>query len=82
MQVPAKMPCPRKCRTVWRHWATRIPGTGLTLLARVLDAGDRINLSGGSARNWAADIKEVKAAMRSIRDMAGELNGLPRLERA
>ncbi len=47
------------------------------LLARVEDAGGRVNLRGGSARNWA-DIKEVKAAMGSLRDMAKELRALPR----
>ena len=47
------------------------------LLARVLDAKDRINLSGGSARNWHEDVQSVKAEMRSIRDKARELSGLP-----
>ncbi len=47
------------------------------LLARVEDAGGRVNLRGGSARNWA-DIKEVKAAMGSLRDMAKKLRALPR----
>ena len=48
------------------------------LLARVEDARGRINLRGGSARNWAVDIKEVKEAMGSIRDMAKGFNALPR----
>ena len=48
------------------------------LLARILDAGDRIKLSGGSARNWHEDVQSVKAAMRSIRDIADELRDLPR----
>ena len=47
------------------------------LLARVQGAGDRVSLRGGSARNWA-DIKEVKAVMGSVRDLANELGGLPR----
>ena len=48
------------------------------LLARVLDARDRIKLTGGSARNWREDVQDVKAAMRSIRDKADELRDLPR----
>ena len=48
------------------------------LLDRVEAAGERIKLRGGSARNWAADIKAVKEAMGSIRDMADELSALPR----
>ena len=47
------------------------------LLARVEDAGGRVKLRGGSARNWA-DIKEVKAQMGSLRDKAKELLALPR----
>ena len=47
------------------------------LLARLLVARDHVNLRVGSARNWA-DIKEVKAALRSIRDKADELRALPR----
>ena len=47
------------------------------LLARVEDAGGKVNLRGGSKRNWA-DIDEVKAAMGSLRDMAKGLAGLPR----
>ena len=52
-------------------------GNWSDLLARVLDAKDRINLSGGSARNWHEDVQSVKAEMRSIRDKARELSGLP-----
>ena len=47
------------------------------LLARVVAARGHVNLRVGSARNWA-DIKEVKAAMGSLRDKADELTGLPR----
>ena len=53
-------------------------GDWCDLLARVLDAGGKIKLSGGSARNWAEDIQDVKTAMRSIRDMAGAFAKLPR----
>ncbi len=53
-------------------------GDASDLLARVEEAGGRVNLRGGSARNWAADIKEVKEAMGSIRDMAKEFNAFPR----
>ena len=48
------------------------------LLSRVLDAGGKVNLRGGSARNWAEDLQDVKSAMGSIREKAGELSGLPR----
>ena len=47
------------------------------LLARVQDARGHVNLRVGSARNWA-DIKEVKEAIRSFKNMADELNTLPR----
>lgn len=53
-------------------------GDASDLLARVEKAGGRVNLRGGSARNWAADIKEVKEAMGSIRDMAKGFKALPR----
>ncbi len=48
------------------------------LLSRVLDAGGKVNLRGGSARNWAEDLQDVKSAMGSIREKANELSGLPR----
>ena len=48
------------------------------LLARVMDAGGKVNLRGGSAKNWAEDLQDVRAAMRSIRDIARELDNLPR----
>lgn len=48
------------------------------LLGRVLDARDRIKLSGGSARNWHEDVRDVKDAMGEIRDKAKELGNLPR----
>ena len=41
------------------------------LLARLLVASGHVNLRVGSARNWA-DIKEVKAVMGSVRDLAHE----------
>ena len=47
------------------------------LLARLLVASGHVNLRVGSARNWA-DIKEVKAVMGSVRDLAHELRDLPR----
>lgn len=53
-------------------------GDASDLLARVEKAGGRVNLRGGSARNWVADIKEVKEAMGSIRDMAKGFKALPR----
>ena len=48
------------------------------LLSRVLDAGGKVNLRGGSARNWAENLQDVKSAMRAIRDKANEFRGLPR----
>ena len=53
-------------------------GDGSELLDRVLDAGSRIKLSGGSARNWHEDVRDVRDAMGAIRDKAKELGGLPR----
>ena len=56
------------------------PNTGdwSDLLDRVIDAGSKVNLSGGSARNWAEDLGDVKEAMRWIRETASKLRGLPR----
>ena len=56
------------------------PSTGdwSDLLARVMEAGTKINLSGGSARNWAEDLREVKDAMGAIREIARGLERLPR----
>ncbi len=48
------------------------------LLERVLEAGDRVNLTGGSARNWACDVKDVRAAMRGLREAAAQLRQNPR----
>ena len=48
------------------------------LLGRVLQAGDKVNLTGGSARNWACDVRDVKTAMRGLREMATELRRIPR----
>ena len=47
------------------------------LLARVLDAGGKVNLKGGSAKNWAEDLRDVKSAMGSIRDLANEFGEAP-----
>ena len=47
------------------------------LLARVVDAGSKVNLKGGSARNWGEDLGEVKAAMGWIRQTARDLGDLP-----
>ena len=46
------------------------------LLARVSDAGARVNLQGGSRKNWS-DLDGVKAAMGAIRDIASRLRGVP-----
>ena len=48
------------------------------LLERALDAGGRISLSGGSARNWDLDLNEVKDGMRRIREIGRELQELPK----
>ena len=48
------------------------------LLDRVMDAGDKVNLRGGSARNWGEALGEVKAAMGWIRQTARDLGELPR----
>ena len=47
------------------------------LLGRVLEAGSRVNLTGGSAKNWAHDMKDVKDTMRGLREMATELRRIP-----
>ena len=46
------------------------------LLNRVLNAGRKVNLQGGSVRNWA-DLGGVKARMGAIRNVARDLEGLP-----
>ena len=47
------------------------------LLVRVIRAGKRINLSGGSAKNWSHDLRDVKDRLRVFRDTAKELDSLP-----
>ena len=47
------------------------------LLERALDAGPRVKLTGGSARNWAYDLKAVKDTMRRFRDTADRLRSTP-----
>ncbi len=47
------------------------------LLERLNNARGHINLQGGSAKNWAADLKDVKAAMDAIRGIAGRLRDVP-----
>ena len=47
------------------------------LLNRVLDASRKVNLQGGSVRNWA-DLDGMKARMGVIRSVANDLRGLPR----
>ena len=46
------------------------------LLNRVLNAGGKVNLQGGSVRNWA-NLDGVKARMGAIRNVARDLEGLP-----
>ena len=48
------------------------------LLARLQDAGGKVNRRGGSPKNWLEDLEDVKDEMSSIREKAEELNGLPR----
>ena len=47
------------------------------LLERALDAGPRVKLTGGSARNWAYDLKTVRDTMRRFRDTADRLRSTP-----
>ncbi len=44
---------------------------------RAIEAGSRINLTGGSAKNWNEDLDEVKAVLRGVRDTANWLKELP-----
>ncbi len=48
------------------------------LLERVLDAGPRIKLTGGSARNWGYSLDDVKDTMRCLRETANRLGRMPR----
>ena len=48
------------------------------LLDRLIRAGDRIKLNGGSVRNWGADVKDVRARMGAIRDSAKQVGSFPR----
>ena len=36
-----------------------------------------VNVSGGSAKNWAFDLSEIKDGMRRIREIGAELKMLP-----
>ena len=47
------------------------------LRRRLLEAAGIINLTGGSARNWAHSVSEVRDRMRSIRDTGRRLEALP-----
>ena len=47
------------------------------LRGRVLDAGAKINLQGGSAKNWAYTLEEVKDTLRFVRDTADRLREVP-----
>ena len=47
------------------------------LFRRVTEAGPRIKLTGGSARNWAYDVKEVRDRMRELRETAAQLGSVP-----
>ena len=47
------------------------------LLQRVIKAKPLIKLSGGSARNWAYDLKEVRDTMRHVRETANRLGRIP-----
>ena len=48
------------------------------LLDRLIRAGDRIKLNGGSVKNWGADIFDVRARMGAIRDSAKQVGFFPR----
>ena len=47
------------------------------LLERAMEAGGRVNVSGGSVKNWDLDLDEVKNGMRRIREIGAELKMLP-----
>ena len=47
------------------------------LLKRVLEARGEINLRGGSARNWAGNLAEVKKMLGCLRDLARTFERLP-----
>ena len=53
-------------------------GDWRSLLDRLTEAVSRVNLSGGSARNWTHDLDEVKDALRAVRDTVKRLDGFPR----
>ena len=53
-------------------------GDWRSLLDRLTEAVGRVNLSGGSARNWTHDLDEVKDALRAVRDTVKRLDGFPR----
>lgn len=53
-------------------------GDSPDLLERAIAAGDRIKLQGGTARNWAHDVREVRDRMRRMRAIGDELGKLPR----
>ena len=48
------------------------------LLERVLEAGPMVKLTGGSARNWAYNVKAVRDTMRELREAAEQLARIPR----
>ncbi len=48
------------------------------LLDRVMDARSKVNLQGGSAKNWAYPLGEVKDTLRSLRATAEGLREVPR----
>ncbi len=48
------------------------------LLQMVIDASGVINLSGGRKANWGGNLDEVKAVLRSLREVAEQFENLPR----
>ena len=48
------------------------------LMDRVIRASSEINLRGGSDRNWGGSLAEVKAVLRSLREVAQQFEDLPR----
>lgn len=45
--------------------------------ARLTEAAGHINLQGGSKRNWAIPVSEVKASLREVREIAAAIEKLP-----
>ena len=43
----------------------------------VVEAGEEVNLKGGSQKNWGDNLDDVKETLRNLRDLAKEFDNLP-----